>query len=246
MSHIYIYAPPSAAIADLKYNDTLNDIRYGQVVPDNETLDRERELREQLEDVAHNIDMFLVNVGYEILDPRWELLEQFANKYFTNINAEDFFVSLECARNRGNASSSLTDHGSTFAHATPNATDSRLIEQAEKRFMDLHLFGKFHDGISDHERNYAPNAIDLQLRNGSVVTLRKDQRHGPNKDVPSWEVANIDQDTCTSTFLVPPLSCAAYAHVMRNPHAQKSILLHCLCCGLLFIFSCFIISCCSF
>ena len=186
--------------ADLMYNDTINDTQYGPV-PDDVTLDRERELRRQLELVAQDISFFEVAVGYEILDPRYKLLMQFADKYFANMNAEDFFVNnLHCARDGGdNVSASSSDSSSARVRAPLNATESRIIEQAKKRFMDLNLFGEFHASDIDHERDLAPYAVDLQLRNGSVVTLTKVRK---GKDVTSWEEANIDSETCTSTSLV--------------------------------------------
>ena len=186
--------------ADLMYNDTINDTQYGPI-PDDVTLDRERELRRQLELVAQDISFFEVAVGYEILDPRYKLLMQFADKYFANMNAEDFFVNnLHCARDGGdNVSASSSDSSSARVRAPLNATESRIIEQAKKRFMDLNLFGEFHASDIDHERDLAPYAVDLQLRNGSVVTLTKVRK---GKDVTSWEEANIDSETCTSTSLV--------------------------------------------
>ena len=186
--------------ADLMYNDTINDTQYGPI-PDDVTLDRERELRRQLELVAQDISFFEVAVGYEILDPRYKLLMQFADKYFANMNAEDFFINnLDCARDGGdNVSASSSDSSSARVRAPLNATESRIIEQAKKRFMDLNLFGEFHASDIDHERDLAPYAVDLQLRNGSVVTLTKVRK---GKDVTSWEEANIDSETCTSTSLV--------------------------------------------
>ena len=182
------------------YNDTINDTQYGPI-PDDVTLDRERELRRQLELVAQDISFFEVAVGYEILDPRYKLLMQFADKYFANMNAEDFFINnLDCARDGGdNVSASSSDSSSARVRAPLNATESRIIEQAKKRFMDLNLFGEFHASDIDHERDLAPYAVDLQLRNGSVVTLTKVRK---GKDVTSWEEANIDSETCTSTSLV--------------------------------------------
>ena len=219
--------------ADLMYNDTINDTQYGPV-PDDVTLDRERELRRQLELVAQDISFFEVAVGYEILDPRYKLLMQFADKYFANMNAEDFFINnLDCARDGGdNVSASSSDSSSARVLAPLNATESRIIEQAKKRFMDLHLYQKFHASNNDHERILAPNAVDLQLRNGSVVTLKKVRK---GKDVTSWEDANIDSETCTSTSLM----CASIVSRSIRARDEKvpcskvasspsSIPLHCL------------------